>query len=80
MALLVWLYYSALILLLGAELTQVLARQFGRRIGPAAHAYRTSMVAVRVDEEGRPILDRDAREEVQDRVETPPESADADSS
>lgn len=36
--LLVWVYYSALILLLGAELTQVVAELRGRPIQPRAHA------------------------------------------
>jgi membrane protein len=37
-ALLVWVYYSALIVFLGAELTQAIARRSGRRIEPEAHA------------------------------------------
>ena len=73
-ALLLWLYYSALILFLGAELTQVLARRFGRRIRPAAYAYRTSTLALPVDDDGNPILHREAREEVKERVEGPPEA------
>jgi membrane protein len=36
--LLVWVYYSAQIMLLGAEFTQVYARRFGKRILPAPHA------------------------------------------
>jgi membrane protein len=36
--LLVWIYYSAQILFLGAEFTQVYANKFGSRIRPAAHA------------------------------------------
>lgn len=36
----VWVYYSALILFLGAEITQVLASRFGKRITPSAHARR----------------------------------------
>jgi len=35
---LVWVYYSSLILLFGAELTQVHARRAGAAIAPAAHA------------------------------------------
>lgn len=37
---LVWVYYSSLILLLGAEFTQVWTRRRGRRIDPAAGAIR----------------------------------------
>ena len=36
--LLVWIYYSAQILFLGAEFTQVYANQYGSRIRPNAHA------------------------------------------
>jgi membrane protein len=35
---LVWIYYSSLILLFGAELTQVLASDYGRGIEPAPGA------------------------------------------
>lgn len=37
----VWVYYSSLIILLGAEITQVYARSMGRRIQPSEHAVRT---------------------------------------
>jgi membrane protein len=36
--LLLWVYYSALILFFGAELTRAYARHFGERIQPAEHA------------------------------------------
>lgn len=36
--LVVWVYYSALILLLGAEITQVYALRLGQKIEPAPHA------------------------------------------
>jgi membrane protein len=39
-ALLVWIYYSALVFLYGAELTQVWATQHGSGIRPARHAIR----------------------------------------
>lgn len=39
--LLIWIYYSALILLFGAELTQVYARRYGKDIEPAEYAVRT---------------------------------------
>ncbi|MEA2575887.1 MAG: rane protein [Chloroflexia bacterium] len=35
---LVWIYYSALIFFIGAELTQVYARRFGSRVVPSANA------------------------------------------
>src|SRR4030095_873172 len=37
---LVWVYYSAQVLLFGAELTQVYARRTGRRVEPARGAIR----------------------------------------
>lgn len=40
--LLAWIYYSTLILFLGAEFTQIYARASGREIEPGAHAIRTS--------------------------------------
>lgn len=39
---LVWIYYSAMILFLGAEFTQVYAKRRGRRIEPAAGAVRVA--------------------------------------
>lgn len=41
---LVWIYYSSIILLLGAEFTQVWARRRGRRIAPAEGAVRVEKV------------------------------------
>ena len=38
MAFLIWLYYSALALVFGAEVAKVTAARAGRRIPPAAHA------------------------------------------
>ena len=38
----IWVYYSSLILFLGAEATQVYARRFGKRIQPSAHAERVN--------------------------------------
>ena len=43
-AVLAWLYYSSLIVLFGAELTQVWARRGGRRIQPAEGAVRAVSV------------------------------------
>jgi membrane protein len=37
---LVWVYYSSLILLIGAEFTQVYSRHFGKGIRPSKHAVR----------------------------------------
>jgi membrane protein len=36
----VWVYYSALILFLGAQITKVVACRFGKPIQPKAHAQR----------------------------------------
>lgn len=38
---LVWVYFSTIILLLGAEITQVYAREAGKQISPSGHAVRT---------------------------------------
>lgn len=40
-ALLVWVYYSSIIVFFGAELTQVYARRYGSGIHPAAHTRRS---------------------------------------
>jgi membrane protein len=37
-AVLVWVYYASLVMFLGAELTQVLARRRGKQVEPEAHA------------------------------------------
>ncbi len=37
-ALVIWVYYSAQVLLVGAEFTEVYARRFGSRITPDEHA------------------------------------------
>ena len=37
-ALLIWVYYSAVIMLLGAEITQVYARRYGAELRPSEHA------------------------------------------
>mgnify|MGYP002759411879 CR=1 FL=1 len=39
-ALLVWVYYSAIILLIGAEATEVYARRKGHAVEPSEHAVR----------------------------------------
>lgn len=50
--LLLWIYYSAQILLFGAEFTQVYANRFGSRIRPSDHA--TYAPDATSDEEGAP--------------------------
>lgn len=47
--LVVWVYYAAQILLLGAEFTQAYARRFGHDIEPSAHATRVEVVRVAED-------------------------------
>lgn len=49
--LLVWVYYSALILLLGAELTQAVAAERGAPIRPRPHAMRVRLVREDLDGE-----------------------------
>ena len=45
--LLVWVYYSALIVLFGAEVTQVYATEYGHGIRPEAHAVRFKETEIR---------------------------------
>lgn len=57
--LLLWVYYSSLILFFGAEFTQVYARRHGSRIRPAAYAVHTEG-APRPDEPAAPAPPRRA--------------------
>ncbi len=50
--LLVWVYYSAIIVLLGAELTQSRAKLMGRSIEPEAHAIRDEAAGVTREQRG----------------------------
>lgn len=50
---LVWLYYTSLILLAGAEFTQVWSRHYGSRIEPADDAVRVVKEERTVDDESR---------------------------
>jgi membrane protein len=45
---LVWVYYSAQIMLFGAEFTQVYANEFGSQIEPEAHAVRIEKKVVEI--------------------------------
>lgn len=47
--LLVWVYYTAMILLFGAEVTQVYATRFGQGVRPSEHAVRVVTQTVEVD-------------------------------
>lgn len=63
--LLLWIYFTSMIFLFGAEFTQVWARHHGHRIGPTEHAVRVptladfesgEIVAINVDDEdGHPV-------------------------
>ena len=48
---LLWIYYSCLILFFGAEFTQVYARRYGHSVEPSAHAVRIKKIAVEGQEE-----------------------------
>lgn len=67
-AVLIWIDYSALILLWGAEFTQVYASRYGERIHPAEHAWRTSQTVIPVDENGNPILNAFVRKNIQKKT------------
>ena len=49
---LLWVYYSAQILLFGAEFTQVYANEFGSRVEPKEHAVRVEVKKVVVGQPG----------------------------
>ena len=51
--LLLWIYYSAQILLFGAEFTQVYGRHYGSRIQPAEYAERSGKVFPEETDEGQ---------------------------
>jgi membrane protein len=64
-AILAWLYYSSLIVLFGAELTQVWATKFGRGIRPEHGAVRT----IREKRYERPLPNNHTQDERRDRIE-----------
>ena len=61
-ALVIWVYYSAQVLLVGAEFTEVYARHFGSRIEPDEHAVfveRAHPEAPRRDPSGKLVAQRE---------------------
>lgn len=56
---LVWVYYSALILFLGAEFTAVYADRYGAHLRPSAHAVR--VITKEVNDQGEEINDNQGR-------------------
>jgi membrane protein len=61
--LLLWIYYSSLILFYGAEFTQAYAKATGNRVVPAAHAMRLVV-------EARPADDQEAEQKIADQTAT----------
>jgi membrane protein len=51
--LLLWIYYSAQILLFGAEFTQVYANTYGSQVEPEAHAVRIDRIEIELDSQSR---------------------------
>ncbi len=51
-----WVYFSSIILLVGAEFTKVFARSRGHRIEPSPHAVRVDRQVVPIQEGNRPVL------------------------
>jgi len=51
--LLLWIYYSAQILLFGAEFTQVYANTYGSKVEPEAHAVRVDRIEIELDNQPR---------------------------
>ncbi|HET7543150.1 MAG TPA: YihY/virulence factor BrkB family protein [Polyangiaceae bacterium] len=61
-ALVIWVYYSAQVLLVGAEFTEAYARHFGSRIEPDEHAVfveRARAEAARQDDSGKLVAQRE---------------------
>jgi membrane protein len=56
--LVIWVYYAAQILLMGAEFTQVFARHLGHRIAPSPHAVPVMIVKQVLNEDGSPSSDQ----------------------
>lgn len=70
---LIWIYYSAQIVFLGAEFTQVYARKYGSRIKPAEHAVRITVEEPDKQERVPQIEDGAPTDEGLERVtESPP--------
>lgn len=67
---LVWIYYTALILLAGAEFTQVWARRYGSRIRPSEHALRV-VETKQVVEAGGDVAEDAARSGTSEKVDRP---------
>jgi len=61
--LLVWIYYAAVILLLGAEFTQAWMKFHGRTIEPEEGAVRVTEVKKRLDGSGESVDPKDDKEE-----------------
>jgi membrane protein len=57
-ALVVWVYYAAQILLIGAEFTQVQARRRGRSIEPSENAVTADEARAAEKPEPRPVVSR----------------------
>jgi uncharacterized BrkB/YihY/UPF0761 family membrane protein len=72
--LLIWVYYSAQIFYLGAELTQVYTRMRGMPIHPAPHATHIMRIRVKADSLEQA---REAAEKALVAVEDPPKVIDA---
>jgi membrane protein len=71
---LIWVYYSTVILLFGAELTSVYAEKTGSEITPYHHAVKVQLVEVEKDvENGKTVVsDQQARHEQPVEVEVKP--------
>jgi membrane protein len=63
---LVWIYYTSLLLLVGAEFTQVWARRYGEKILPDAGAVRV-VTEHRIEREEEPSAAPDENESMEDR-------------
>ena len=72
---LVWVYYSAQIVLLGAEITQVYARHFGSRIMPADNAVRLTQARRSADAGPAGVAAANGQPDDLQRPPSPPSNA-----
>ncbi len=69
--LLLWIYYSALILFFGAEVTQVFARRYGQGITPSKHAVRVVEKTEEVGPEAAAALRKTPGEKIETSTTLP---------
>ncbi len=67
---LVWIYYSSLILYFGAEFTKAWAIKFGYKIYPDKFAVTTKLVEIEVEDAAVETLNKEVKEATEDKEDT----------